>query len=62
MTASTVSLDVVAGVDRLRRVAPWVLLVSGVVVLQVAATGTSFPRTWDTLISDPVDSFQTWAR
>lgn len=62
MTASTVSLDVVAGVDRLRRVAPWVLLVSGVVVLQVAAAGTSFPRTWDTLISDPVDSFQTWAR
>lgn len=62
MTASTVSMDVVAGVDRLRRVAPWVLLVSGVVVLQVAATGTSFPRTWDTLISDPVDSFQTWAR
>lgn len=61
MTASTVSVEAVAGAERLRRVAPWLFLVAGVVLLQMTA-GDSFPRAWDTLISDPVDSFQAWAR
>lgn len=62
MTATTVSVDAVSGADRLRRAAPWVFLVVGMVLLQVAAAGGSFPRAWDTLISDPIDSFQAWAR
>lgn len=62
MTASTVSLDMVTAGERVRRAAPWVLLVAGVVFLQLGAAGTSFPRAWDTLISDPVDAFQAWVR
>lgn len=62
MTTSTARLEVVAGLDRLRRLAPWVLFAGGAVLLQVAALGDAFPRAWDSLISDPVDAFQSWAR
>lgn len=41
----------------------WLVLLLGVVVLQVAfAAAEAFPAAWETLISDPVDRFQTWAR
>lgn len=52
----------VTGAERLRRYAPWVILIAGVVILQIAYFGDSFPRTWDRLISGPVDEFQAWAR
>lgn len=50
------------GGERVRRALPWFLLVAGVVVFQLVMSGQSFPRAWDTLISDPIDSFQAWAR
>lgn len=62
MTASTARLEMVTGAERLRRYAPWVILIAGVVILQIAYFGDSFPRTWDRLISGPVDEFQAWAR
>jgi glycine betaine/proline transport system permease protein len=62
VTTSTARLEVVAGLERLRRAAPWLLLAGGAVFLQLAAYGEGFPRAWDTLISDPVDAFQSWAR
>lgn len=62
MTASTARIEMVTGAERLRRYAPWVILIAGVVILQIAYFGDSFPRTWDRLISGPVDEFQAWAR
>lgn len=62
MTASTAPLEMLAGADRVRRYAPWVLLVVGVAVLQVSYHGEPFPRAWDTVISDPINAFQAWAR
>jgi glycine betaine/proline transport system permease protein len=62
VTASTARIEMVTGAERLRRYAPWVILIAGVVILQIAYFGDSFPRTWDRLISGPVDEFQAWAR
>lgn len=62
MTASTARLDWAVGGERLRRALPWLVLVLGVVVAQMVVAGEGFPRAWDTLISDPIDSFQAWAR
>lgn len=43
--------------------APWLALMGGVVLLQVLFVRIeTFPALWDTLISDPIDRFQAWAR
>ncbi|HKY46777.1 MAG TPA: hypothetical protein VJQ79_02225, partial [Acidimicrobiia bacterium] len=43
--------------------ASWVALIGGVVLLQVLfARVEVFPALWDTLISQPIDGFQAWAR
>ncbi|HEX2154639.1 MAG TPA: ABC transporter permease subunit [Acidimicrobiia bacterium] len=62
MTTTTARLGIAFGADRLRRALPLVLLVAGVGLLQMASFGDSFPRTWDTLISDPIEALQDWAR
>jgi len=62
VTTSTARLEHVAGLERARQLAPWLLLAVGATFLQFAASGDSFPRLWDTLISDPVDAFQSWVR
>ena len=62
MTVSTARLEMVAGAERVRRYAPWAMLIVGVVLLQVAYYGDPFPRAWDSLISDPINEFQAWAR
>ncbi|CAN5864906.1 ABC transporter permease subunit [soil metagenome] len=62
MTTAAPPLRSLTDIDTVRRAAPWVVLAAGVVFLQLGFAGQSFPRTWDTLISGPVDDFQTWAR
>jgi glycine betaine/proline transport system permease protein len=62
VSSSTASLGAVVGWDRLRRALPWLLLATGVLFLQLAVGGDRFPRAWDSLISDPIDAFQAWAR
>ncbi len=48
--------------DTVRKAIPWVVLVAGVLTLQLGFGGLAFPRSWDTLISGPIDDFQSWAR
>jgi hypothetical protein len=43
MTATTVSVDAVSGAERIRRAAPWVFLVVGMVLLQVAPPAAPSP-------------------
>ena len=62
MTAAAPPLRELGVARLLKRALPWVLLVAGIVVLQMAASGQAFPRWWDTLISGPVGDFYTWAR
>ncbi|HKX74827.1 MAG TPA: ABC transporter permease subunit [Acidimicrobiia bacterium] len=48
-----------------KRTWPWqlLLLLTGAGLLQLAFSRAEvFPAAWDTLISDPVDAFQAWAR
>jgi glycine betaine/proline transport system permease protein len=43
--------------------ASWLAVIGGVVLLQILfARVEVFPAIWDTLISEPIDGFQAWAR
>lgn len=51
------------GVRRLSRTAvAWMVLGVGVVGLQALFAGRPFSAIWDTLVSSPIDQFETWAR
>ncbi len=51
-----------APVSRARRLAPWAVLVVGVVALQVAFASATFPARLDTTFSDPLDRLARWAQ
>lgn len=62
MTASAPPAAGIATIN-LRRVMPWLGLVFGIVALQfIFSSADSFPASFDTLISDPVDAFGAWIR
>jgi glycine betaine/proline transport system permease protein len=44
-----------------RKWMPWILLAVGTAALQLLVSGP-FPKVWDTLISEPIDSYGVWAR
>lgn len=62
MTAATASVQEVGAAGLLRRAVPWIVLAVGIVLFQVAASGQSFPRWWDTLVSGPIDEARAWAQ
>jgi glycine betaine/proline transport system permease protein len=62
MTATTAPVQEIRVGSLLRRMAPWVVLAIGIVILQMAASGQAFPRWWDTLVSGPIDEARAWAQ
>ncbi|HEX6657797.1 MAG TPA: hypothetical protein VF065_06935, partial [Ilumatobacter sp.] len=48
--------------EALRRRLPWIVLVAGVVVLQLAFASTEFPAKLDTFIEEPIDDAGAWMR
>jgi len=62
VTASAPPLTLGSKVD-VRRWAPWVVLVAGVVLLQLAfVDAVTFPASLDTFFSDPIDAMGAWIR
>jgi glycine betaine/proline transport system permease protein len=61
MTAIPIGVGTARRVD-VRRWAPWLVLVGGVVVLQAAFAGRAFPAELDTTFSDPIDEAGAWMR
>ena len=63
MTAEATSIARAAPLASMRRLAPWAVLVGGVIALQVAfGSAEGFPAGLDTALSDPVDAFGDWIR
>lgn len=48
------------GVRLSRSAVSWLVLGSGVIVLQLLFGGRTFPAIWDTLISAPIDELESW--
>jgi glycine betaine/proline transport system permease protein len=48
--------------EALRRRLPWIVLVAGVVVLQLAFASAEFPAKLDTFIEEPIDDAGAWMR
>ena len=61
MAATSPPVSVTLGADAVRRVLPWLGVVGGILVLQIAVTGT-FPAFLDTFFSDAFDDLGTWIR
>ncbi|HJS72031.1 MAG TPA: ABC transporter permease subunit [Acidimicrobiia bacterium] len=63
MTAGTTSIDQFGSTTDLRRWAPWLILISGVVALQLIFVDVaSFPSALDRFFSDPIDTAGAWIR
>ncbi len=62
MTASTAPLALGVESERLRRVVPWFGLAIAVVSIQIAVGAVPFPRSWETLVSGPIDQLESWVR
>lgn len=62
MTAGATTLRRWDATPAIRRWAPWAVLATGVVLLQLTFSSGSFPAALDTLFSDPVDAIGAWIR
>jgi glycine betaine/proline transport system permease protein len=62
-TAPAIGLDQATRDESMRRWAPWMVLVGGIVVLQLAfASSDGFPAELDTLLEEPIDDAGAWMR